>query len=96
MMEVFTVKAYKIAHKHTTASFWDWCQTKRKAIKFKPQMIVRIQHGDEIAYSLISRNHIFSTLVNNNIRHAIYGEGSKSITLLLKCEAEAALLKLML
>lgn len=93
---VRTIKEYKIAAIHTTQSFWDWCETKRKAVKFKPLYIVSIQHGNDQPYTLVNRNHIFSTLTNNNIRHATYGEGEQYITFLIKNESDAALLKLML
>jgi hypothetical protein len=96
MIEVFGIKAYKIAHKHNTLSFWSWSATKRKAVKFKPQTLVRIKHGDISPYSKIDRNRIFSALENNNIRFAIYRENDDFMTLLLKNEADAALLKLMI
>ncbi len=94
---VRTIKEYKNGAVHTTKSFWEWCATKRKNVKFKPNIIVSIQHSNnENPYSLIPRNTIFSILMNNNIRHAIYGEGDEYISILLKGESDAALLKLML
>lgn len=93
---VRTIKEYKNSTIHTTQSFWEWCETKRKAIKFKPLYIISIQHGNDDPYTIITRNHIFSTLNKSKIKHAVYSDGYQYISLLIKNESDAALLKLML
>lgn len=81
----------------TTHSFWAGSVTPRHHMRFKPRLIVFIEHktfNDE--RSLPSHHDVFSTIVRLGITFAIYHNSDHNITLLMNDEAEIATLRLAL